>query len=64
MFVFLLAFLVCSQIWLNHRMDDHHFSYITKLGEKKEKKKHPTLVKIYKLKAKKPKEYSTKFFKL
>jgi hypothetical protein len=26
---FLLLYLVCSQIWLNHLMDDRHFSYIT-----------------------------------
>ncbi len=27
---------VCSQIWLNHLMDDHHhFSHITNLGRKK-----------------------------
>jgi hypothetical protein len=32
---FLLSYLVCSQIWLNHLMDDHHFSYMTKLGGKK-----------------------------
>jgi hypothetical protein len=25
---------VCSQIWLNHLMDDHQFSYITKLKKK------------------------------
>jgi len=36
-FFFLLSYLVCSQIWLNHLMDDHHFfSYITtKLTPKK-----------------------------
>ncbi len=37
-FFFLLSYLVCSQIWLNHLMDDHHFSYIyitTKLTQKK-----------------------------
>jgi hypothetical protein len=27
-FFFLLSYLVCSQIWLNHLMDDRHFSYI------------------------------------
>jgi hypothetical protein len=30
----LLSYLICSQIWLNHPMDDHHFSYITKLKNK------------------------------
>jgi hypothetical protein len=30
-FSFLLSYLVCSQIWLNHLMNDCHFSYITKL---------------------------------
>jgi hypothetical protein len=30
-FLVLLSYLVCSQIWLNHLMDDHHFSHITKL---------------------------------
>ncbi len=30
-FFFLFSYLVCSQIWLNHLMDDHHFSYLTKL---------------------------------
>ncbi len=24
-----------GQIWLTHLMDDHHFSYVTKLKEKK-----------------------------
>jgi len=33
-FFFLLSYLVCDQIWLNHLMDDHHFSYITKLERK------------------------------
>jgi len=28
---FLLSYLVCSQIYLNHLMDDCHFNYITKL---------------------------------
>jgi hypothetical protein len=28
---FLLSYLVCCQVLLNHLMDDHHFSYITKL---------------------------------
>jgi hypothetical protein len=32
---FLLSYLVCSQIWLNHLIDDHHFSYITKLKKQK-----------------------------
>jgi len=27
---FLLSYLVCSHNWLNHLMDNHHFSYITK----------------------------------
>ncbi len=31
-------FLNC-QIWLNHLIDDHHFSYITKLKKKLKKKK-------------------------
>jgi UDP-N-acetylglucosamine transferase subunit ALG13 len=31
---FLLSYLVCrSQIWLNYLMDDHQFSYLTKLGQ-------------------------------
>jgi hypothetical protein len=30
-FSFLLSYLVCNQIWLNHLMNDCHFSYITKL---------------------------------
>jgi hypothetical protein len=34
-FFFLLSYLFCSQIWLNHLMDDdRHFSYITKLTQK------------------------------
>jgi hypothetical protein len=28
--VFLLSYLLCSQIWLNYFLDDHHFDYITK----------------------------------
>jgi len=32
--LFLLSYLVCSQIWLNHIMDDHDFSYIKKLEKK------------------------------
>jgi hypothetical protein len=43
MFVFLLSYLVCSQIWLNHLMDDQHFSYITKLGGKKKQKTPPCI---------------------
>ncbi len=31
---FFLISEVCSQIWLNHLMDDHQFSYITKLKKK------------------------------
>jgi hypothetical protein len=31
----LLSYLICSQIWLSHPMDDRHFSYITKLNKKK-----------------------------
>ncbi len=31
---FLLSCIVCSQIWLNHIVDDCHFNYITK-SEKK-----------------------------
>jgi hypothetical protein len=31
--------LVCSQIWVNHLMNDHHFSYITKLKKQKKQKK-------------------------
>ncbi len=30
-FFFLLSYLIHSQIWLNCLMDDHHFSYFTKL---------------------------------
>jgi hypothetical protein len=43
-FFFLLSYLVCSQIWLNHLMDDHHFSYIyiTKLTQKKKKPESST----------------------
>jgi len=34
-----LSYLICSQISLHHLiMDDHHFSYITKLKTKKKKK--------------------------
>jgi hypothetical protein len=29
-FIFLLSYLVYSQIWLNCFLDDHHFGYITK----------------------------------
>jgi hypothetical protein len=32
---FLVSYLVYSQIWLTHLMDDHHFSNITELIEKK-----------------------------
>jgi len=32
--------LVCSQIWQNQLMDDHHFSYITKLEKKKNPAQH------------------------
>jgi hypothetical protein len=32
-------FLVCSQIWLNHLTDDCHFSSITKIAPKNNKKK-------------------------
>jgi hypothetical protein len=32
---FLLSYLVCSQIWLNHLMDDRHFNYIKKNLKKK-----------------------------
>ncbi len=32
---FLFSYLLCSQIWLNHLMDDRHFTYITKLEKKK-----------------------------
>ncbi len=35
------SYLLCSQIWLNHLMDDRHFSHITELGNKKKKKKNP-----------------------
>jgi len=34
-FFFLLSYLVCSQIWLNHLMDDRHFNYIKRKFEKK-----------------------------
>lgn len=30
LFYFLLSYLVCSPIWLNYFLDDHHFDYITK----------------------------------
>jgi hypothetical protein len=32
---FFLISEVCCQIWLNHLMDDHQFSYITKWKKKK-----------------------------
>jgi hypothetical protein len=35
----LLAYLACSQIWLNRLRDDQHLPDPTKLEEKKEKKK-------------------------
>jgi hypothetical protein len=38
---FLLSYLVCSQIWLNHIWVDCHFSYITKLEKKKKKPLFP-----------------------
>ncbi len=34
LFLWLLSYLVWRHIWLNHLMDDRHFSYITKLGKK------------------------------
>ncbi len=33
-FFFLLSYLGCNRIWLNHLRDDGHFSYITKLQKK------------------------------
>jgi hypothetical protein len=30
-FFSLLSYLVCSQIWLNYFVNDHHFDYITKI---------------------------------
>jgi hypothetical protein len=30
LFFFLPSYLLCSQIWLNYLLDDHHFGYITK----------------------------------
>jgi hypothetical protein len=30
----LLSYLICSQIWQNHPMDEPHFSFITKLKKK------------------------------
>ncbi len=41
-FIFNFNFFSNSQIWLNPLMDDHHFSYITKL-----KKKKKTVIKKY-----------------
>jgi len=40
-FSFLFSYIVYSQIWLNHLMDDHHqlSSYISKLKLKKKKRK-------------------------
>jgi hypothetical protein len=35
--------LTCSQIWLSPLLDDHHSTYITKLGGKKKKKKKPPM---------------------
>jgi hypothetical protein len=32
---FLLSYFVCSQIWLNFRMDDRHFSHMRKMPKKK-----------------------------
>ncbi len=34
LFFFLLSYLICSQIWLNHLMDNHHLCYITKLKKR------------------------------
>jgi hypothetical protein len=31
---FLLSYLPCNQVWLNHLMDDCNFNYITKLKKK------------------------------
>jgi len=33
-FFSLLSYLVCSQIWLNYFVNDHHFDYITKILKK------------------------------
>jgi len=38
-YLVLLAYLACSQIWLNRLRDDEHLTDPTKLEEKKEKKK-------------------------
>ncbi len=40
LFFFLLSHLVYSQIWLNHLVDDLHFSYITKLEKKTPPRSH------------------------
>jgi hypothetical protein len=37
--IFLLSFLVCSQIWLNFLMDNRHFSHITKMKKKQKNRK-------------------------
>jgi hypothetical protein len=34
-FFFLISYLVCSHNWLNHLMDNHHFSYTTKINNNK-----------------------------
>ncbi len=34
-FFFFFSYLVCSQIWLNRLIHDHHFSYLTKQEKKK-----------------------------
>ncbi len=36
-FFFLLSYLLCSQIWLNHFMDDSHFIEITNSGYQADK---------------------------
>jgi hypothetical protein len=36
-FFFILSYLACNQMWLNHFMDDGQLSYITKLKKKKNK---------------------------
>jgi hypothetical protein len=36
---FFLSYLICSQIWLNHHLDNPQFGNITKLTKKKERKK-------------------------
>jgi hypothetical protein len=34
LFFFLLSYLICSQIWLNHLLDNHHLCYINKFKKR------------------------------